>query len=182
LNHDLLSTLAVWAVTILALGLGVLVKSSVVGRPQPILNKGVSALAPAGWQVQNGVGDLIFVSRDPFAPDVHFAVSLISGSGDRQLAQVADERNALVGRGLSGYRVLEETPLIRNGREEYKILYAFVDLDHPGMPLVVRGADYYFASGGKVLVASVKADASLYDEAMARFELFLDTVAYKPGG
>jgi len=181
-SHDQLTALAPWVVTILALGLGMLVKTAVVGRPQPFHYKGVAALVPAGWQVENGVGDLIFVSRDPFAPDVHFAVSIVSGSGDRLLEDIANERSALTSSGLSGYRLLEQSAVIRNGREGYKVLYAFVELDHPELPLVVRAEDYYFSTGGKVLVASVKADEAQYDEAVARFELFLDTLSYTPGG
>jgi hypothetical protein len=182
LSHDQRSAIAVVLTTIVALILGVLVKTSVVGQLQQIKSKGVSARVPAGWLVEDGVGDLIFVSRDPFAPDVHYAVSLLSNDGNRPLADVAAERSTMIGKGLDGFRVLEETSVIRSGREGYKILYAFVSLDHPGLPLVVQGLDYYFITDGKVLVVSLKADVQVYEEAMPRFELFLDSVSYNPGG
>src|SRR6185503_5829255 len=113
LKQDRLSVLAVGTVTILALLLGAVLKSSVDNRSQHIEQKGVTASVPANWVVQEGAGDLIFVSWDPFVPDVRYAVFLVSNQGNHPLTEVSMEQNLALGKTLGAFRVLEETPIIR---------------------------------------------------------------------
>lgn len=181
LNPDQLSVLAVSIVTIVALLLGTALRSSVENRSQHIERKGISASVPANWAVEDGAADLIFVSWDPFVPDVRYTVSLVSNQGDHPLTEVAMERNTALSKALEAFRVLEETPIIRRGREGYKVTYAFVNTDVPGLPIVVQAVDYYFPASGKAIVISLQAHSRNYEEALLRFEPFLDSVSYKPG-
>lgn len=181
LDPDQLSLLAVCIVTIVALLLGAALRSSVENRSQHIEQKGFSASVPANWTVEDGAADLIFVSWDPFVPDVRYTVYLVSNEGDHPLTEVSAERNTALSKSLEGFRVLEETPVIRRGREGYKVTYAFVDSDVPGLPTVVQAVDYYFPASGKAMVISLQAHSQDYEEALLRFEAFLDSVSYKPG-
>ena len=168
--------------TLVALMLGAALKSSVENRSQHIERKGVTASVPASWVVEEGAGSLILVSWDPFVPDVRYSVSLETNEGDHPLSEVAAQRNTVFGKVLEAFRVLDETPIIRRNREGYKVTYAFVDTKVSGLPLVLQGVDYYFPANGKALVISLQAQERDYEEALLRFEAFLDSVSYKPGG
>jgi hypothetical protein len=179
LKHDRRSVLAVTVLTFLALLLGAILKSSVENRSQRIERKGVTASVPANWVVEDGAGDLIFASWDPFVPDVRYTVYLTPNQGKHLLTDVSLERNLALGKALEGFKVLEETPIIRRGREGYKVTYAFIDTNQPGMPIVLQGVDYYFPADNSTLVVSLQAHDRDYDEALLRFEAFLDSVSYK---
>ena len=181
LRNDQLSVLAVGIVTLAALILGAFLKSSVENRSQHIERKGITASVPANWVVENGVGDLIIVSWDPFVPDVRYTVSLESNDGDHPLAEVAVQRNTVLGKVWEAFRILDETPIIRRGREGYKVTYAFIDTNVPGLPVVLQGVDYYFPAEGKAMIISLQAHERDFDGALVRFESFLDSVTYKPG-
>jgi len=181
LKHDRLSALAVGIVTLVALVLGTVLKSSVENRSQHIERKGISASLPANWVIEEGAGNLIFVSWDPFVPDVRYSVSLESNDGDHPLAEVAAERNTVLEKVLEAFRILDETPIIRRGRNGYKVTYAFVDTQVQGLPLVLQGMDYYFPADGKAMIISLQAHERDYEEALLRFEPFLDSVSFKPG-
>jgi len=136
---------------------------------------------PANWVIRESAGNLIFVSWDPFVPDVRYAVSLETNDGNRPLVEVATERNTILGKVLESFRILDETPIIRRNREGFKVTYAFVDTKVEGLPLVLQGVDYYFPVDGKALIISLQAHERDYDEALLRFESFLDSVSYNPG-
>lgn len=179
LKHDRRSVLAVTVLTFLALLLGAILKSSVENRSQRIERKGVTASVPANWVVEDGAGDFIFASWDPFAPNIRYSVFLTPNQGNRPLTDVSLERNLALGKALEGFKILEETPVIRRGREGYKVTYAFIDTNQPGMPIVLQGVDYYFPADNNTLVISLQANDRDYDEALQRFEAFLDSVSYK---
>ena len=182
LKHDRLSALAVGIVTFLALVLGAILKSSVENRSQHIERKGITASVPANWVIKESAGNLIFVSWDPFVPDVRYSVSLESNDGNHPLSEVSIQRNTILGKILESFRILDETPIIRRGREGYKVTYAFVDTKVEGLPVVLQGVDYYFPVDGKAMIISLQAHEHDYEEALLRFEAFLDSVTYKPGG
>lgn len=177
--QDRRSTLTVVGATVLALLLGALLKSSVLNRSQIIQQKGISASVPASWVVEDGAGDFIFASWDPFTPDVRYTVFLIPTQAGRSLLDVAAEQNLGLGKALQSFRVLEETPIIRRGREGYKVIYAFVNTEQTGLPIVLLAVNYYFPADNDTLVISLQADEQAYDEALLRFESFLDSVSYK---
>ena len=181
LTHDRLSALAVGIATLVALLLGAVLKSSAENRSQHIERKGITASVPANWVIRESAGNLIFVSWDPFVPDVRYAVSLETNDGNRPLVEVATERNTILGKVLESFRILDETPIIRRNREGFKVTYAFVDTKVEGLPLVLQGVDYYFPVDGKALIISLQAHERDYDEALLRFESFLDSVSYNPG-
>lgn len=181
-NPDRLSALIVGIVTLVALFLGGILKSSVENRSQLVERKGISASLPTSWVVEEGAGNLVFVSWDPFVPDVRYSISLETSGGAQSLAESAAQRSAILGKVLESFRVLDETPIIRRGREGYKVTYAFIDTNEPGLPVVLQGVDYYFPIEGGAIIISLQAHERQYDEALLRFESFLDSVSYKPGG
>lgn len=180
-DEDRRASLAVGFVTLVALLLGLMLKSSVQNRSLQIDRKGISAAVPENWVMQDGAGDLIFVSWDPFEPGIRYSVYLISNDGNHPLEEVAAERNLALGKILDGFRILNETPVIRRGREGYKVTYAFIDTDTPGLPRVLQGVDYYFPENGQALIISLQAQEKDYADALVRFEPFLDSVKYQQG-
>ncbi|HEY5730400.1 MAG TPA: hypothetical protein VIS72_10140 [Anaerolineales bacterium] len=182
MNHDRRSALAVLIVTLVALSFGAIIKSAAENRSQHIERKGVTASVPDNWVIKEGAGTLIFVTWDPFVPGVRYSVSLESNDGgNRPLTEVAMERHIILGKVLETFRVLEETPIIRRSREGYKVTYAFVDTKVEGVPSVLKGVDYYFPAGDKIIIISLQAYEREYDESLLRFEAFLDSVSYKSG-
>ena len=181
LKHDRRSMLAATALTFLALLLGAALKSSVENRSQSIERKNITASVPEGWVVEFGAGDLIFTSWDPFNPDIRYSVFLSSNQSNGILTEAASNRIIVLSKGLEGFKLLEETPIIRRAREGYKVTYAFIDTNQPGMPLVLRGVDYYFPAEGRTMIISLQAHEREYEEALLHFELFLDSVSYISG-
>ena len=179
MKHDRRSLLAVTGLTILALLLGAILKSYTQNQSQHIERKGVTALVPANWVVEEGVGDFVFASWDPFVPDVRYTVFLTSTQGTGSLPEISLERNLALEKVLDGFKILEETPIIRRGREGYKVMYAFIDTDQPGLPLVLQGVDYYFPAEDKTIIISLQAHEQDYGQALIRFEAFLDSVSYR---
>ena len=180
-KQDQLSTVAVSLVTLVALILGAILKSSVENRSQHLNGKGVTASVPANWVVKDGAGNLVLVSWDPLSPNIRYSVSVESNDGAHPLSEVAARRDIVLSKVLEAFRTLEETPIIRNGREGYKVTYAYVDTKVAGLPLVYQGVDYYFQENDKVMVITLQTQEREYEEALLRFEAFLDSVSYKPG-
>ena len=181
-KQDRLSVIAVGIVTLAALLLGVMLKSSVENRSQHFESKGISAAVPSSWIIEKGAGSLILVSWDPFVPDIRYSVSLESNDNNQPLMDVAARRSIILGNVLEAYRVLDETPIIRRGREGYKVTYAFIDTGAPDLPVVLQGVDYYFQADDKAMIITLQAQERDYEEALLRFESFLDSVSYTPGG
>jgi hypothetical protein len=180
LTRERLSVLSVIGITLLALMIGWGCKTSLENRRQLIERSNVMAAVPDGWLVQDGVGDLIFTTRDPLMPGLRYSVSLVSAA-ERTLADVASARNRSRGQLLNNYQVIEETPTARKGEEGYKVTFVYIASKPGGEPSIVKGVDYFFKERQQVLVISLESHKENFDAALPQFEQFSDSVSVGEG-
>ena len=99
----------------------------------------------------------------------------------RTLAGIASDRNRSRDQLLNSYAVLEETPIVREGQEGYKVAFVHVALGAEGEPRIVKGVEYLSVQQQYVLVISLETSADDYDDALPRLERFLDSVSITEG-
>jgi hypothetical protein len=173
-------------ITVLALLLGWGLKMYVEGQTRPISVQGFTAHVPAGWIVRENTSTANpAASDDPFqmehpdsstSPNRHYSVSQYPG-GDTTFAATASIRTLNRGSSLKLYRILEETPILVNGRDGYKVTFAYVDPgDATEVPTVIQGVDYYFTQGDQTLVITLEVDNDSPTDHLADFLQFVETV------
>lgn len=177
-KHEQLSMILVLGFALLSLLVGWQVKTAVQNQTRPFSTQTVQAEIPSGWMAQDGAGELALLARNPQALDQRYRVTILSDGGE--LAAVAAAHNADRRQLEPSYRVLDETPIVVNGRSGYKVSTAFVNAEAEGMPAVIEGVDYYFADGEEVLVISFEADQTEFEAGFDQFQRFLTSV--KLGG
>lgn len=177
LNLERNSNLLVILVTILALLIGVWVKNSFEDQPRHVEFDSISADVPNGWIVQGGVGDLVF-SATKLARNQKYFVRLVSSSPNDNIEGAASTLNQARGLTLDFFRVLEETSVAVDGREGYRVTYAYVDeREQDTPPLVMKGIDYYFTQGEKILIITFTSPIDSYEEGLSLFTQFRDSVS-----
>ncbi|NJN44066.1 MAG: hypothetical protein HC806_04600 [Anaerolineae bacterium] len=78
---------------------------------------------------------------------------------------------------LKLYRVISETPILVNGRDGYKVSFAYVDPGNVGeVPEVIQGIDYYFSNGDQTLIITLEIDDGNPEEHLSDFLRFVETV------
>ncbi len=189
--------------TVIALLLGWGLKTYVEGQTRPITFRGITADVPAGWIVREndpassgspsddpfqiehpdrGISpNLVFTAWNPLHPERHYSVSLYAGGEETTLPDTASVRTLNRSMNLKLYRILEETPILVNGQDGYKVTFAYVDPGDAGeVPAVIQGLDYYFAQGEQTLVVTLEVDTTLAggtpDDFLADFLKFAETV------
>jgi hypothetical protein len=179
LAHERRSALLVIGLVLLSLLLGWQVKTAVQDARNSIEHSGFTANVPDGWLIQDGVGDLVFVVRDPQSLDHLYRVSQLPVADD--LAVLAENRNLARTRLDDSYRVLSAEPIVFAGRDGFKVSFARVDLAAPGMPHVIEGLDYYFPDGDQITVLSLEAQSETFADALPNFQNFVQSVTYRSG-
>ncbi len=173
------SVILVIAMAVVSLILGGMVKTAVSDQTRTITQNGITAAVPSGWLVQDGTGDLRMVVRNPQSLNTRYRVNVLDGD---VFAVAAADRNKNRAQLDASYRVLDETPIVVNGRDGYKVSYAIVNEPDVGMPSVIEGVDYYFAEGDEVVVVSYEAEETDFSAGFADFQKFRETVVYQVGG
>ncbi|NUM49221.1 MAG: hypothetical protein HUU38_31355 [Anaerolineales bacterium] len=186
-------------ITILALLLGWGLKMYVEGQTRPVSVRGITAEVPAGWIVRendpaSGVTpsddpfqmdhpdsgtspNLVFTAWNPLHPERHYSVSLYPGGENTTFPATASVRTLNRGSTLKLYRILEETPILVNGRDGYKVTFAYVDPgDASEVPTVLQGVDYYFAEGEQTFVVTLEVDNGTPADHLTTFLQFVETV------
>ncbi len=179
-KRERLSALLVILLTLLALLLGWAVKTAVTNQTQSFASQGITAEPPAGWLVQEGAGEFVMLARNPAALDQRYRILMLPGGGE--LTAVAAQRNQNRGRMDDSYTVLEQTPIVADGRDGYKVSYALVNTDTGRLPTIIEGVDYYFSMDNKIVVVSFEAEQADYAANFAQFQDFRASVAYEGGG
>jgi hypothetical protein len=179
LAYERRSALLVVGLVLLSLLFGWQVKTAVQDAQHTITHSGFTANVPTGWLIQDGAGDLVFVARDPQALDHLYRVSQLPLADD--LAVLAENRNLARARQDDSYRALLAEPIVFAGRDGYKVSFARVDLDSPGMPHVIEGLDYYFPEGNQITVLSLEAASEAFTDALPAFQTFVQSVTYTSG-
>jgi hypothetical protein len=175
LTDDTRQLIAVLAMAVVAIMLGLVIRITTEGQTRTIEAQGVSAQIPTGWVYTPGAGDLAFTAQDPQEPGRRYAVSRITTAG-LSPADAADDQTAAKGRILERFAVLERTTATVGGRPSQRVHYVFVT-DGPGdIPQVIEGVDDYVAGDGTVLVTSVNAPTRGFARALEDYERFAATV------
>jgi len=118
----------------------------------------------------------VFSTWDPLAPNIRYTVSQAPFNANGRLADAAAVRNLQRSQVLSSYRILDQTPVSLKGRDGYRVSFAYVDASAMNqVPVVIRGADYYFPAGDSVLIASLETSGD-YGDALPAFQDFAFSV------
>ncbi|WP_420630757.1 hypothetical protein [Candidatus Leptofilum sp.] len=181
--HERRSALLVVGLVILSLLIGWQVKTAIQNATRTVEVSGLTVNVPDGWLVQEGAGDLLFVARNPLAIDELYRVSQLPAEPDLapDLAALAENRNLARARLDDSYRVLSAEPIVFAGRDGYKVSFARVDLDSPGIPHVIEGLDYYFPEGDRVNVLSLEAESESFADALPAFQRFAQSMTNTGG-
>ncbi|MFQ5422224.1 MAG: hypothetical protein ACE5FD_04060 [Anaerolineae bacterium] len=174
------SALLVILTALVALGLGWGVKTAVANQTRPFTVRSISAEIPAGWLVQEGTGELLLVARNPADMDQRYRILLLDGNSDLPL--LANQHSQNRARLESTFIVLDETAIVADGRDGYKVTYAWVNTPAGQMPIIIEGVDYYFPVDDQALVISLEAAQTEFAGAFARFQQFRASVTYEAGG
>lgn len=173
-SNERFSVLAVLLLLLLSLLVGWGVKTAVQSDTNPITVGAVTAEVPQNWLTNDGIGDLVLVARNPFALNQRYRIRVIEGN--QELAAAAAAANFDFATLNSSFRILEQTPIVVDGRDSYQVRYAYVDDPESGSPQVIEGVDYYFSEPGNVLIISYEAEQSRFDAGFAEFQAFRSTV------
>lgn len=173
--------------TVIALLLGYMLKTSALGQTRTVNAGDLSVDLPARWVVESASTGLIgnmpadasrlLSAWDPLDPGTKYIISLLPAGDNADLATIASFRNLQRAQTLTAYRVIEQTRVTLKGQEGYKVSFAFVDAsaqDRP--PVVYQGVDYFFLEGGQVLVATLETYHD-YTAALAKFQDFAAALA-----
>jgi hypothetical protein len=181
---DRYAEIAVFAVTIIALLIGWMYKSSVENRSVPFEAKGVSAALPAGWMQATGKdGDLVRVTdMNSGEFSTTYKVRYAEVSKDVTHDQFASADVRTLAQDLIAFRVLSQQRVTVNGREAFEIQYVFVESNpnvvRQDLPVVVRGLEYIFIKDGKAVTVTYWASQAEYDASLGLFQRFLTSIKY----
>ncbi len=181
---DRFAELSVIVLTLVALALGWLLKSSVENRSLAFKNGGITAQTPAGWIVEKPGGNVILHATDRTAAGfgTTYIIQQEAFPADTQPSQVASLLTLDRGNNLTGYRVLKQQEVLVQGQKATQIEYVYVEsaanLTHAVMPAVVHGLDYIFVKAGQAVIVTYRADQSLFDTDLGRFNRFLVSVKF----
>ena len=179
---DRFAGLSVLLLTLLALAAGWLLKTSVENRSLAFQSGTISAQAPAGWLSFQPVGNQVLHVTDRTSKGfgTTYLIQVEAVPADVQAAQVVSLVTLERGNALTGYRVLKQQEVLVQGRKAIEIDYVYVEsasiLNHAVIPSVVRGLDYIFVNAGQAVIVSYRADQSVFDADLGRFQRFLVSV------
>lgn len=177
---DRYSQLTVVVITLAALLLGWGLKTGVQGRTADFSAEEITARVPAGWRNTASEGQLLRAAN-PLDPTTVYGIETLPAS-EADLANAATTLSLRRAQNLLAYRVLEQTPVTVGDRSGYKVSYVYVDseptltMDH--LPVVMRGADYFFDAGGRVVVVTLMAAKDGFDQELPAFWRFLSSISY----
>lgn len=178
-----LSTALVIVLTLAALALGWLVRLRVERAARVVTQGGVSIEVPADWVITAGESEQLFVCWNVLAPEHRCSASLTPLADETELPTLASQRQFQRGATLTSFRVLDQTPVVVNGRDGYKVTYAYVDPRTVGqLPVVIEGAEYYFKLDGQAVVVSFEDDAAAFQTSAADFQRMLGSLTVREAG
>ena len=145
---------------------------------------GVSAYYPQNWLLDTS-DDYVFRVRDMSRTGFKttFQVSVRPVGEDAVERNIADRLTLDRLQTLTDYRVQPLVLyLLPDGTEGRAMFYTFTFSDSSpflqAIPAVVEGLDILTIRGGQAIVVSYRADASLFDEELPRFENFLSQLEF----
>lgn len=185
INAGRLSPWIAALLTVIALLSGLLLKTSVEKKTSPAENSGIKAEFPDGWKVESGLAgeQFVFSGSDPFGTALKYTVTSMPASNQMKITDLVITRNMQRGQKLSLYKVLEQGPVLINGKDAYRVHFAYVEQGGiDTLPMVVEGLDYYFYDKPRSIITTLESDSTLFQDAQARFKVFLGSVSFAAGG
>ncbi len=176
---------AVILVVIAALGLGLLLRESVLYNYSSFaVGEGdVSGLVPANWMREYG-DDPLLQARDPRSGAFNTKLVLRT----RPLASDVDPTLALQSLALeradevNAFRTLETDPVAVGGRAAVQRTFTYVHTDpNPyldRLPVVVKGVDLVMRDGGRVILVTYLASVDNFDQDYRYFRDFVESIAF----
>lgn len=168
------SFLAVLATTVIAVAVGLALLAATDNPSRRVEQGGVTADLPAGWILNEPVGDLLFSAYDPIEPDRRYTVAAVTTGGspeDVARSRLSDRRPL-----LPGFALLEDSPAAIGDVATHRVRYTFApSLNGSGDLVEVR--EDYIADGDRVLVVGIEAPRDTFIEDEAAFERFARQVA-----
>ncbi|MFQ5612721.1 MAG: hypothetical protein ACE5H9_11375 [Anaerolineae bacterium] len=176
----------VWALVIVLLVAGLLVKNAVQGRTESFSADGVSLSYPATWTRLTGPDQLLFAG-DPFssaqAPTGVIVRQMPLAEMGRNLSSLSDLALAWTtrqGRELQAFRSLSVEPTTVNGQEAVMVEYAYVPQGGAGRaPAVARARDYLLRQGDALTIITLAADANAFEAENNTWQAILATVSVR---
>jgi hypothetical protein len=177
LDEDALQLIAVVTMAIVAVLLGLGLRTMTEDSTSMVTSGDLSAAVPAGWVYRDGVGDTAFIVYDPRSPDTQYLVSRPADLPEGITAsQVADRTVAARAAVLTAFEVLERDTAPIGGRESERVLSTWARV-RPGLPVTgMEGMDLVQDGSGGPLVITLESPSADFEDALADFERFAASV------
>jgi hypothetical protein len=181
---DRYSDWAVIVVTLVAVILGWLLMSNVQSRAVPFDAGGVKGQMPAGWVTDQADKGVVLNTTELGGSGfgTTYQLEVVPVASGATPADVASLYSIKRSQNLNTVRMLDQQDVTVNGKDGFKVTYAYVDassdLTRVDVPVVVRGADYFFVAGDHAVVATYHASEDNYTADFARFRRFLESLQY----
>ena len=181
---DRYSDWAVIIVTLVAVLLGWLLMSSVQSRSIAFDTGGVKGQMPAGWLTDQAAKGVVLHTTELGGSGfgTTYQLEIVPVAGNTSPSDAASLYSINRAQNLDTVRILDEQDVTVNGKNGYKVTYAYVDassdLTRVDVPVVVRGVDYFFIAGDHAVVATYHASESNYASDFARFRRFLESLNF----
>ena len=181
---DRFAGLSVIVLTLIALALGWLLKSTVESRSLPFNSGSITAQVPSGWlALHQKAGEILHVTdRTTTGFGTTYIIQLEAVPAGAKPGEILGLLTLERGNSLTAYRVVSQQQVLVQGRTALQIDYVYVEsaanLNNAVMPSVVRGQDYVFVNGSQAVIVTYRADQSAFDADLGRFYQFLVSVKY----
>jgi serine protease Do len=176
---ELWSALAVIGLTVVSIGLGLVVRSSIQDATRRIDQDGLAVDIPAGWIVAAKAGDSLLSVHDPLDPDLRYVVERYDPAGlavdDAARARLT-QRTALI----QGFALVEDDAGTIGGVATHRLRYTFTD-SASAPPTVVEAVEDHFVSAGQIVVVRLEAPQPGFEAALGRYQRFREEVAASLG-
>ena len=184
-RNDRLGLVVVSALTIIAMGAGLLIKEQSTNDTWLFESRsaGVVARYPAGWIVDEGSGAVARISDPRSRPfKTQYSISSFPFSGQTSIRNILDGITLQRSSDLAGYRVLEVFDAFVLGRNITRMRFAFVVADpNPfiqQIPVVVLGEDTVIVDGNRALVITYENFEQRFDADRASYDRFYASIRY----
>ncbi|MBN1955381.1 MAG: hypothetical protein JW900_10070 [Anaerolineae bacterium] len=182
-RRDRWADAAVIGLVIVALAVGLLLRNGVLSRTVAFTADTITGAYPVDWIRESSENHLLRV-HDPRGGEFNTVLELYSRplAAEAEVAMVLDalamER---VGQ-VSNYRTLETDQVALDGNTATRRLFTYVYVDpNPfvdRLPVVVQGMDLALRDGGRVIVATLLAEADEFDAQQGRFLDFVQSLEF----
>jgi hypothetical protein len=172
-------------VTVVALTVGWLYKSSIENASVPFEADGITADAPKGWLQVATTNDEVLRTVDINSSGfgATYIVRQIAISSEATTSEIASRVVLEHAQSQIAFKMLNQQEVKDStGRNAYMIEYVYVesnpDVTHASIPSVVRGMDFVYLNGDRAIVVSFQADDKNFERDLGRFYYFLESLKF----